>query len=107
PRISLSIVTTVSADRTIDPETREATSIPFSLATRVANTSGASPAAGVSSIDAGTTVNGYPRMLKSSFRLGDCDASTRFMCSRVCKTVRDNHRYAITDHRYAMKIYNL
>src|SRR5262249_30328257 len=79
PKIWLSMVTTVSAEMIIDCESREATSMPFSRATRMAKVAGSSPGAGVSSMEEGTTVHGYPRMASSSLRRGDCEAKTRFM----------------------------
>src|SRR6185503_5455097 len=78
-RISSSIVTTVSAERMTDCETRDATSVPFSRARRTTNVSGSSPGMGVSSIDAGMTVNSCPRIESNSFRRGDCEARTKFI----------------------------
>src|SRR5437867_6492068 len=88
PRISPSRVTTVSADRITERETRDATSMPFSRATRTTNSSGVSPAAGTSAIEDGMTENGTPRIASSSFRRGDCEASTRFVISMYEETQR-------------------
>ena len=74
PRISPSMVTTVSAESTMESLTRDATSRAFSRATRPHRSPGLRRARGLSSISGVTTEKGTPRISSSSFRRGDCDA---------------------------------